>query len=69
MSSDTASPRVRAEHDSLPAYLTSVLTPQQLSNVLLISFNQWAMVFPYWPAPKSESATAVQLGAPMPSWL
>lgn len=41
MSSDTASPRVRAEHDSLPVYLTSVLTPQQLSNVLLVSFNQW----------------------------
>jgi hypothetical protein len=33
--------QVRAEHDSLEDYLRTTLTPEQLSNVLLISFNQW----------------------------
>ena len=31
----------RAERESLPDYLQSVLTEEQLSRVLLVSFSQW----------------------------
>ena len=32
---------IRAEHDSLPAYLQSRLTNEQLSRPLIVSFSQW----------------------------
>jgi len=32
---------IRAEHDSLPAYLESRLTSEQLSRPLIVSFSQW----------------------------
>jgi len=32
----------------------------------MITGSQWAMVFPYWPAPATD---ALDLVAPMPSWL
>jgi hypothetical protein len=38
---DRGRPWVRAEHDSLAGYLRSVLSGDQLSSVLLISFSQW----------------------------
>jgi hypothetical protein len=34
-------PRVRAEHESLDAYLRGVLTSEQLARPLLVSFTQW----------------------------
>ncbi len=34
-------PRIRAEHESLDAYLRSVLTDEQLQRPLLVSFTQW----------------------------
>lgn len=34
---------VRAEHDSLPDYLRSHLTPEQLARPLIVSFSQWEM--------------------------
>ena len=34
---------IRAEHESLPAYLESRLTKQQLSRPLIVSFSQWEM--------------------------
>ena len=34
---------IRAEHESLPAYLESRLTKQQLSKPLIVSFSQWEM--------------------------
>ena len=32
---------VRAEHESLSAFLEATLTPSQRSHVLVTSFNQW----------------------------
>ena len=34
---------IRAEHGSLPVYLESCLTSQQLSRPLIVSFSQWEM--------------------------
>ena len=35
--------RMRAEHDSLPEYLHSRLTPEQLARPLIVTFSQWEM--------------------------
>ena len=41
MTEISSSLRVRAERDTLKGYLGSVLTSEQISNVLFVSFNQW----------------------------
>lgn len=34
----------------------------------IISFNEWVIVFPYWPAPADDLA-AVEITPPIPAWL
>lgn len=41
MSKESTTNQIRAEHDSLPEYLHSNLTAEQLSNPLIASFSQW----------------------------
>lgn len=43
MSENAAKHRIRAEHDSLPQYLRTRLTAEQLARPLIASFSQWEM--------------------------
>ena len=53
-------PVTRAEHVSLEGYLRSVLSPEQLGNVLLISFSQWDFTT---GAVAETAVTLTQMGA------
>jgi len=41
MTAGSSSAQVRAERDTLEGYFESVLTPEELTHVLFVSFNQW----------------------------